>query len=144
MVCVLLRSLELANGRVSLQDLILTLSDLITVMEFVNWQFGGLTTQPKLMSTWGSESVFSRVLYDPHNTPATNLIALFTGSSCKTLWFVTQTTKFTCNWIHQLTASSHSSVSYKQLFRKKKKIKLRGLSPHANYTDRAAAAGRQS
>jgi len=26
----------------------------------------------------------------------------------------------------------------------KKKTKLRGLSPHANYTDRAAAAGRRS
>ena len=27
---------------------------------------------------------------------------------------------------------------------KTKKTKLRGLSPHANYTDRAAAAGRRS
>jgi len=29
-------------------------------------------------------------------------------------------------------------------FLQKKQTKLRGLSPHANYTDRAAAAGRRS
>jgi len=30
------------------------------------------------------------------------------------------------------------------IFELKLKTKLRGLSPHANYTDRAAAAGRRS
>ena len=34
--------------------------------------------------------------------------------------------------------------SNKLFTRKKKKTKLRGLSPRANYTDRAAAAGRRS
>jgi len=31
-----------------------------------------------------------------------------------------------------------------EMYDYKKKLKLRGLSPHVNYTDRAAAAGRRS
>jgi len=37
-----------------------------------------------------------------------------------------------------------SILSSNNVLNKQNKNKLRGLSPHANYTDRAAAAGRRS
>ena len=38
----------------------------------------------------------------------------------------------------------HGSVVIERSWNTQKQNKLRGLSPHANYTDRAAAAGRRS
>ena len=38
----------------------------------------------------------------------------------------------------------HLFYSYTKTNQMQLKLKLRGLSPHANYTDRAAAAGRRS
>jgi len=44
-----------------------------------------------------------------------------------------------------LTPGGSSTVHiYTQIIHRTTKLKLRGLSPHANYTDRAAAAGRRS
>jgi len=45
---------------------------------------------------------------------------------------------------HYSTLYIHMYVGESIIIRTTHKTKLRGLSPHANYTDRAAAAGRRS